>query len=105
MLDELLERVGLKYEDLNETERETVMSWADALNEKSISVDLIRSYISRMKDSVENELAVTGHEYKKDIYLKARLRNYLLLEAFLTSPEKARAAIEKTLKGIRVDRK
>ncbi len=53
-----------------------------------------------MKFSVENELSKVGHESRQDIYLKARLRNLMLLEAMLTSPEKAKIRLEQAIAGI-----
>lgn len=100
-MDEILKKYGLKYEDLNEDEKATLNSWVNNLQEGALSVDKIKEYIKAMKDSVENELSRYDLGPKQDIYLKARLRNYLLLELYLTAPEKAKAHIDRTLKGIK----
>ena len=34
------------------------------------------------------------------MYLKARLRNYILLEAFLETPEKAQEALDRSVAGL-----
>ena len=98
-MDNLLEKLGLKYEDLNSVEKETLNSWMDALSKSQITLETVRTYISSMKDSVEQELTQIGHEKKQDIFLKARLRNYILLEAFLSTPERAKKAIEAQLQN------
>lgn len=100
MIDDILKRFGVKYEDLNSAERETLDTMLGALQQSELTVAAVKNHISVMKDSVEQELSKVGHESTQDIYLKARLRNYLLLEAFLTSPEKARAALERALAGL-----
>lgn len=100
MIDEILKKVGMKYEDLNSAERETLQNWINTLNQKAITLGSVKDYISAMRDSVENELAKTGHENRQDIYLKARLRNYLLLLGFLTGPEKAKQALDRALSGM-----
>lgn len=100
MLDQLLERYNLKYEDLNSAEKETLQTWLSALDQNQISVEKIKDYITSMLDSVENDLETTENGTKKDLFLKARLRNYRLLRAFLTSPERARVQIENALSGI-----
>ena len=53
-----------------------------------------------MRDSVEQELTKTGHDSKQDLFLKARLRNYMLLDAFMTTPEKAKEQIENAISGM-----
>ena len=102
MIDQILEQYGVKYEDLNPTERDTLNEMVRSLQQSVLTVDGIKDYISTMKDSVEDELTKVGHESKQDLFLKARLRNYLLLLAVLTSPEKAQKRIEQALKGLKV---
>jgi len=99
-MDALLEKFNLKYEDLNSIERDTLNTMMESLRKNELTVAKIRDYISMMREAVEQDLTKVGFEYKQDIYLKARLRNYMLLEAFLTSPDKAQKAIETALAGI-----
>lgn len=101
MIDELLKKYNVKYEDLNSAEKETLSNWLTSLQQGTITTEKIREYIGNMRSSVEQELTKIGHENKQDIFLKARLRNYMLLEAFLQSPEKARKAIEQALSKIK----
>ena len=99
-IDEILEKTGLKYEDLNAVEKETLNSWLKALSEKNITLEGVRDYISSMKNGVEQDLTKTGLNSKQDLFLKARLRNYMLLEAFLSNPERAKQALEQAMKGM-----
>ena len=93
--DELLEKYNLKYDDLSSEERETIHSWISRLQEGQVSIEKIKEYIWGMKSTVENELTGVSHNCKQDIFLKARLRNYMLLEALLSTPEKAKAQLER----------
>jgi len=97
MIDEFLKSRGLKYEDLNYLERETLNSWMASLQQGTLSVDKIKEYIQAMRDAVETELAKMENNSKQDTFLKARLRNYMLLEAFLSTPEKAKQRIQAAL--------
>lgn len=99
-MDKILERLGYKYEDLSSDEKETLNGWMETLSKNVLTLESVRTYISSMKDSVENELTQTTHNSKQDLFLKARLRNYLLLEAYLLTPERAKKAIEAQLSGI-----
>jgi len=100
LLDELLEKVGLKYEDLNQIEKETLNTWMEALQKGQLSVERIKEYITSMREAVEQELAKADLGSKQDTFLKARLRNYMLLDAFLTTPEKAKQQIENAISGM-----
>ncbi len=100
IIDKLLEKAGLKYEDLNPSEKETLNVWMEALQKGKVNITKIKEYLTSMREAVERELTKTDLGTKQDIFLKARLRNYLLLEAFLISPEKAKEQIESAISGI-----
>ena len=100
MIDDLLEKVGLKYDDLTSVEKETLNSWMEALQKGQVSVEKIKDYIVSMREAVEMELAKSDLGTKQDLFLKARLRNYMLLDGFLTTPEKAKEQIENAISGM-----
>jgi DNA-binding protein H-NS len=100
MYDKILEKLGLKYEDLTSEERTVLDSWVKRLESKQLTLQSIKEYLQAMKSAVEDKLTKTSLNSKQDLFLKARLRNYLLLDAFITSPEKARQAIENMIEGI-----
>jgi hypothetical protein len=100
MMDEILQKLGLKFEDLSSAERDTLNQWMQALNKNSLSIELIRGYVTNMRASVEDELTKTDLNTKQDIFLKARLRNYMLFDAFLSTPAKAKQALEQALSGM-----
>ena len=105
-VEEILKKYKLKFEDLNPAERETLLGMMKSLENNQMSVEKIKDYLKVMRDSVELEL-VDEPEFifhyifrvfnRKHILLKARLKNYMLLEAFLGTPEKAKAALDRAL--------
>jgi len=99
-MDKLLEKVGLKYDDLNPSEKETLNTWMETLQKGQISVERIREYITGMKEAVEQELAKSDLGSKQDLFLKARLRNYMLLDAFMSTPERAKEQIENAISSM-----
>lgn len=110
MLQDILEKANLKIEDLNAAERETYLQWQQALANKILSVQSVKEYVEQMRDSIEAELAGYGEPktlwefiFRKriDSYRRARLRNYILLLAFLTGPEKAQKALERSLANVK----
>jgi hypothetical protein len=96
-----LKKYNLKYEDLNQAERGTFNMWLESLQKGALTIEKIKEYITNLKVSVEQELTKYDLGSKQDLFLKARLRNYMLLEAFLMSPQKAKEAIERSLAGVK----
>lgn len=122
-IDKLLEKKGLKFEQLTAEEQETLNSWMQSLHKNEVNVAVIRDYIAKMRDSVSQamtELQETPTTWlslfglffplvgiirkwyldQKRVALTARFRNYVLLEALLSTPEKAQMAIEKAVDGL-----
>lgn len=99
-MDELLEQRGLSFEELSETERETFLKWEEILQGSQLSIEKIKEYIASMREAVEQELTRFDLDPTQDLFLKARLRNYLLMDAFLSTPEKARKQIENAIAGM-----
>lgn len=110
-IDEILSKVGIEEKDLKVAERDTLDRWVQALKQKATTVQSIKEYLEEARDIVEKEL-IHEPEFKRvffglikvpnrnQILLKARLENYLLLLAFMISPEKAQAAMERALAGM-----
>jgi uncharacterized protein YpuA (DUF1002 family) len=99
-MDKLLEKFGLRYEDLNTIEKDTLSQWMQSINRGTLTIENIRDYIKQMKDSVEIELTRTNLNKVEDSFLKARLRNYMLFEGMLGGPDKAKNALERAMAGI-----
>lgn len=100
MMNKFLEKIGIPFEKLEEEERATLKKWLENLSRQQITLEDVKNYIRKMADSVAKELCKSKLSKKQDIFLKARLRNYLLLYDFLTAPEKAKQSLEKYLKNL-----
>ncbi len=105
-MDELAKSLGInthgvKYSEMTPDEKKTFESMLDSVRKHTLSVDMIRDYIHSMRDAVEQELTRFDLTKEEDLYLKARLRNYMLLESFLISPERAKKELEKALKNVK----
>lgn len=109
--------------ELQPEELQTLLSWADQLQSKEATIADVRFHISQMKEFVEQELTAKKElpnkwlhllsyfipfvglieKWYQDQYelgLKARLRNYMLFENFLASPERRKKAIESQIERL-----
>jgi hypothetical protein len=109
MLSKLLEKYGVRYEDMNALEKETYNKWSKGLAAKELTLKDVEAHVKSLIESVQKDLAELKestsfwtylYQWKRDTYLKARLRNYIALYDFLTAPDKARQFIEQSLKNI-----
>jgi len=109
LTEELEEKFSVKIESLNSLEKETYFKMLEVVQKTQMSPEKLRDYIVSMREAVEREL-INEPEFnyififkvpnRKQILLKARLQNYLLLESFLVSPEKARQQLEEMISGL-----
>ncbi|MHA1400142.1 MAG: hypothetical protein ACTSQE_07320 [Candidatus Heimdallarchaeaceae archaeon] len=102
-MDKMLSSMGLKYDDLSSDEKETYYQMLEVSEKKALSSEEMKNYIQVMIRSVEAELVDTKEKSRKSIFLKARLKNYILLESFLLGPDRAKKSLEKyvgTLKTV-----
>ena len=115
MLDELLKKFGLSFEDLDQDghsgEREYLLGMVAQINKQEVTLEGIQQHVSINKSAIENDLVKEDEfEYfffglfkrvnRRHLLLKARLKNYLLLEAFLDTPEKAKKILEVQLSAL-----
>lgn len=129
LIDEILNKVGLQYEDLTSAERDTLLEWTKVLDSNQLDVDSVRQFVHSLKQSVEAEIDKLRKETPQNwvsvfalflpfygllkkwymdehkVYLEARLRNLILIESFLIGPKKAREALDRAIAGIVTNRK
>lgn len=100
-MDDLLKMFGVKdltYDQLTPDERATFHAWVDNLKKRTLTLTDIHGYIQQLRDTVENELTKPSLKPRDDIYLKARLRNLMLLDSMLSLPAKAEELLKRQVK-------
>lgn len=108
-ITDILEEKGISIESLNSLEKETYYKMLEDVNKSQLTPDKLKVYITDMREAVTREL-INESEFKyififkvpnrKQILLKARLLNYILLESFLIAPERAKETLEGMLSGV-----
>jgi hypothetical protein len=97
-LDNIVEKLG-GYDKLNTAERETYKEHLKVIEGKAISTSDIKTFVRTMITVIERDLVNTKENSVESRGLKARLKNFLLLEQFLFQPEKAKEALENYYKN------
>jgi hypothetical protein len=101
MLSSLLDKFGVKYEDLTTAEKDTLQEWTKALASKELTLADVKDHIRALIEAVERELANYNLNKDQDLFLKARLKNYLMISDFLTGPDKAKKYIEQSISNLK----
>ena len=121
---EILSKFGINWEDLDkpgfEGEKDTLNQWLKALETNQLTLENVKEYVKSLRENAELELTkqvetpqgflsllslliplvgIIRKWYidKNQLETKARLRSYILIENFLSTPEKAKKAIERQL--------
>lgn len=109
-ITEELEDKGIKIDSLTPDEKQTYFSMLKAVQDATLTPEKLRDYIHDMREAVTRDLIAEPEftrflffkfENRKQILLKARLQNYVLLEAYLSSPNKAKKAFEDMIGAIK----
>lgn len=86
--DDLIKSAGLTYEELTPDEKETYQK--QMLQVRNLSIDDIAKVLTKLRYAVELQLVDTpDSEDHRDANskLKARLKNYMVLEMFMLDPK------------------
>ena len=128
VIEEILKKFDLTYGDLSDAERETLTQWTSVLDGNQLDVSTVKSFISELRKSIEEQLSAIKEtpqswisiaalfipfygiikKWYQDQYklgLEMRLRNILLIEAFLIGPDKAKKALKRQIASIVSTRK
>lgn len=116
-VEQILERINkgrkatgekeILFDTLSEDELGVILKIATDSEAKELTIGSLKEHITSMKKFVETELTNEKMErfsfwsflfnFKKEYALKSRLRNYMLLEDLLLSPERIRNRAEQQL--------
>lgn len=110
MITEYLQKHNLKYEQLNYLEKQTLEDTISFVEKHELNLEQFKDKMRELIDAVSEELAqfnqpATIWEYlfrpKRQEYLRARLKNYLILYNILTAPAKAKKLLEERISNIK----
>lgn len=92
-LDKYIDTLG-GYDKLSEEEKRIYRSQLEVIQGKSLTIEDLKTFIRNMISAIELSLSDTKEGSHNSRHLKARLKNALVIEAYLFSPERAKKALE-----------
>lgn len=107
--EQIEKKFGITIDQLNDLEKETYFKMLETVQKSQLTPERLREYITSLREAVEYELVKEPEFHyifvfkvpnRNQILLKARLQNYLLLEGFLLSPQRAKEQLEGMISNI-----
>lgn len=111
LLQDLLQQHNTSLEGMSQDEMDSFFNLLRAAESKSLDMPKLKLVLRDLISAVERDL-IDADEYdyaffglvrrlnRKHLFLKARLHNYLVLEGMVTSPERARRAMEDVIERL-----
>lgn len=94
-VQEVLEAAGIKdFDELRDFEKADYFRLLEISEAGKITLEDVKASIKRMREGLEFALATEDLSERKDLFLKARLKCYILLESVFDKPERARQILE-----------
>jgi hypothetical protein len=100
-LNQLLEKLGIKYEDLTDEEKQTYENWSNVLTTPDVTIDDLKKFLPVYIAQLQQEQNDYQNNEKKDLYLKACIRNAQMIQAFILGPEKQREWLQNNINKLK----
>lgn len=93
--DQLLKKIGVSFEKLEPEEKQVYFEMLKVEETKTISIEEWGKFISQMITGIQSALVESKDGTDESKQLKSRLKNMIILQNFLESPQRAKEALEK----------
>jgi len=97
VLHNLLEKLNLKFEDLTAEEKKAYEEYTAVLSQPEVTIDDLKAFLLAQLKRLQSEQNDYRNTEKKDLYLKASIRNLEMIFAFIQGPEARKKWLEETL--------
>lgn len=98
MINEILTKLGLKYEDLKDEERKIYDAWTAILNKSDVTIEDLKRILPSEIEKARAEHEKYENSEKAELFWKAYVRILSLLTSIISTPAKEREALKEQLK-------
>jgi 5-bromo-4-chloroindolyl phosphate hydrolysis protein len=98
LLDQLLEKLGLKFENLSKEERATYVEWAKILSKTDITIEDLKKVLPKELERANTELRNYENLPKKQVFYQAYASLLATLTQMIVTPASQRQALQAHLK-------
>lgn len=94
ILNRLLGKLGVKYEELSDEERRTYNVWNDALTGRKLTDEDVKNFLDVEYHDAVKKLSSSKLGEREDIFLKMKVEFIIKTKEFLSIPDKERSMVE-----------
>lgn len=98
-IDQLLSRAGVRREELTKEEEQSFLEMYELAKKNDLSVQKIKDIIDELVQNLSLKVSEWDTPKHQDIYIKARLRNYLVLQGALNAKDRVLEQLGDALKN------
>lgn len=100
LLNLLLEKRGVKLEELSAQEKADFDRWNKTLIQEPITLGNLEEFIKEQLNKAQDQIAEPENTKEKDLYLKSCLNIYKALLGVIETPQVEKEQVEKYLKQL-----
>lgn len=94
LLNQVLGKLGVTYETLNDEERRTFNAWRDALSGRKLTDDDVAVFLNGEYHDAVKKLTTSKLDQRTDTFLKMKVDFIIKVKEFLAVPDKERQMVE-----------
>lgn len=97
ILNRMLGKLGVSYDQLSDEERRTFNMWQDALSGRKLTDDDVKNFLDTELMDIMSKLRSTKLDSREDTFLKMKLDFIMKTKEFLATPEREKKMVERQI--------
>lgn len=113
MIQDVLKKYNTNIEELDKEEFDVFVKMLNVAEKKQLTIEKIKSSIQDLIRIVQKDIVDTpeveyyffglfSRESRKSVTLRARLKNYILIENIITTPERAKRMLDEAMENLKL---
>lgn len=99
ILNKMLGKLGVSYDQLSDEERRTFNTWQDALSGRKLTDDDVARFLDSELNDATSKLRTTKLDTREDTFLKMKLDFIIRTKEFLDTPAREKMMVERQIEG------
>jgi hypothetical protein len=97
ILNRLLGKLGVSYDQLSDEERRTFNMWREALSGRKLTDEDVARFLNGEYDDAVKKLSSTTLNERTDTFLKMKVDFIIKVKEFLATPEREKQMVERQI--------
>ena len=99
LLNRMLGKLGVSYDQLTDEERRTFNAWQDALSGRKLTDDDVARFLNGEYDDAVKKLSSATLNERTDTFLKMKVDFIIKVKEFLATPEREKQMVERQIES------